>query len=54
MEPTREEPSVSPMEASKRPIEEEDNIVVTVRENAVRRVAEEDIDMELYDPMRDL
>ena len=54
VEPTREEPSVRPMEASKRPIEEEDNIVVTVRENAVRRVAEEDIDMELYDPMRDL
>lgn len=54
VEPTREEPSVRPMEASKRPTEEEDNIVVTVRENAVRRVAEEDIDMELYDPMRDL
>ena len=31
-----------------------DDIVVTVRENAVRRVAEEDIDMNLYDPMRDL
>lgn len=54
VEPTREEPSVKPIEASKRPTEEEDNIVVTVRENAVRRVAEEDIDMELYDPMRDL
>ena len=54
VEPTREEPSVRPMDASKRPTEEEDNIVVTVRENAVRRVAEEDIDMELYDPMRDL
>ncbi|MBR3886817.1 MAG: DNA translocase FtsK [Alistipes sp.] len=54
VEPTREEPSVRPMDASKRPREEEDNIVVTVRENAVRRVAEEDIDMELYDPMRDL
>ena len=54
VEPTREEPSVRPMDASKRPREEEDNIVVTVHENAVRRVAEEDIDMELYDPMRDL
>lgn len=54
VEPTREEPSVRPMDASKRPTEDEDNIVVTVRENAVRRVAEEDIDMELYDPMRDL
>ena len=54
VEPIREEPSVRPMDASKRPTEEEDNIVVTVRENAVRRVAEEDIDMELYDPMRDL
>ena len=54
VEPTREEPSMRSMEASKRPTEEEDNIVVTVRENAVRRVAEEDIDMELYDPMRDL
>ncbi len=54
VEPTREEPSMRPMDASKRPTEEEDNIVVTVRENAVRRVAEEDIDMELYDPMRDL
>ena len=54
VEPTREEPSVRSMDASKRPAEEEDNIVVTVRENAVRRVAEEDIDMELYDPMRDL
>ncbi|MBQ5617853.1 MAG: DNA translocase FtsK 4TM domain-containing protein, partial [Alistipes sp.] len=31
-----------------------DDIVVTVRENAVRRVAEEDIDMNLYDPLRDL
>ena len=54
VEPTREEPSVRPMDASKRPTEEEDNIIVTVRENAVRRVAEEEIDMELYDPMRDL
>ena len=32
----------------------DDDIVVTVRENAVRRVAEEDINMELYDPLRDL
>ena len=31
-----------------------DDIVVTVRENAVRRVAEEAIDMNLYDPLRDL
>ena len=54
VEPTREEPSVRSMDASKRTTEEEDNIVVTVHENAVRRVAEEDIDMELYDPMRDL
>ena len=32
----------------------EDNIVVTVRENEVRRVAEEDIVNDLYDPLRDL
>ena len=47
-----ERPTPTPMVGRK--AEEEDNIVVTVRENAVRRVAEEDIDMELYDPMRDL
>ena len=36
------------------PETEEDHIVVTVRENEVRQVAEQDIDMELYDPLRDL
>ena len=34
--------------------DEEDHIVVTVRENEVRQVAEQDIDMDLYDPLRDL
>ncbi len=54
VEPTHEEPSLAPNAASSRQTDEADDIVVTVRENAVRRVAEEDIDMELYDPMRDL
>ena len=34
--------------------EEEDGIIVTVRENKVSRVDESEIDMELYDPLRDL
>ncbi|MBQ6581295.1 MAG: DNA translocase FtsK 4TM domain-containing protein [Alistipes sp.] len=55
------EPSVEPVEqpvqklSSAQPKNSSsDDIVVTVRENAVRRVAEEDIDMNLYDPLRDL
>ena len=39
---------------TERGLPEADDIVVTVRENAVRRVAESDIDTELYDPLRDL
>ncbi|MBO5877840.1 MAG: DNA translocase FtsK 4TM domain-containing protein [Alistipes sp.] len=39
---------------AERGLPETDDIVVTVRENAVRRVAESDIDTELYDPLRDL
>ncbi len=34
--------------------EESDGIVVTVTENDVKEVNEEDIDLDLYDPMRDL
>ena len=37
-----------------REVAEADEIVVTVRENPVRRVEESEIDTELYDPMRDL
>ena len=37
-----------------RGVAEADDIVVTVRENAVKRVAESEIDTELYDPLRDL
>ena len=36
------------------PKSDDDHIVVKVRENKVSQVSEEDIDMELYDPLRDL
>ena len=36
------------------PSEEDDGIVVTVRENKPKQLAEEDVDFELYDPLRDL
>ena len=34
--------------------EEEDGIVVTVRENKPKQLSEEEVDFELYDPLRDL
>ncbi len=37
-----------------RGVAETDDIVVTVRENAVKRVSESEIDTKLYDPLRDL
>ena len=36
------------------PSEEDDGIVVTVRENKPKQLAEEDVNFELYDPLRDL
>ena len=47
------EPRVSAAPRASR-VAEADDIVVTVRENPVRRVAESEIDSELYDPLRDL
>ena len=44
----------APLKARGREQAQEDNIIVTVRENEVRRVAEEDIVDDLYDPLRDL
>ena len=34
--------------------EEEDGIIVTVRENKPKQLSEEEVDFELYDPLRDL
>ena len=45
--PAVETPQVAPKS-------DDDHIVVKVRENKVSQVSEEDIDMELYDPLRDL
>ena len=44
----------APLRARSSEQAQEDNIIVTVRENEVRRVAEEDIVNDLYDPLRDL
>ncbi len=49
VEPANTTPPVSHDES-----QDDDHIVVKVRENEVRQVAEEDICTELYDPLRDL
>ncbi len=50
----RREVVEEPMPSAENTLSEEEEIVVKVHENAVRQMAEEDIDMELYDPLRDL